>query len=343
MKHTHLNVIKKTPIYVPYTYKLLAGLIIFAAAFFTAVSVGAADTSIRDVWLAITSSVQGEPMTMIREIRLPREIAAVLVGAALAVSGAIMQGMTRNPLADPGLLGLTAGANAALAFTMALLPSVSYFGIMIACFIGAAAGTFLVFGIGSLKKGGFSPLRLVLAGAAVSAFLFAVADGISIYFKISKDVSMWNSGGLIGTSWGQIQIIAPFITAGILIALLLSRQLTILSLNEEVAVGLGQKTAAIRAVLLVVTVLLAGAAVALVGNMAFLGLMIPHLVRMVTGPDYRLIIPMSVILGASFMLLADTLGRIIHAPYETPAAAIVALLGLPFFLIIVRRGGRSFS
>lgn len=254
-----------------------------------------------------------------------------------------MQGMTRNPLADPGLLGLTAGANAALAFTLAFIPSANYFGITIACFIGAAIGTLMVFGIGSVQKGGFSPLRIVLAGAAVSAFLFAIADGIGIYFKISKDISMWTAGGMIGTSWSQLQIIVPVIVAGTFIALFLSRQLTILSLNEEVAVGLGQNTTLVKGILFIVIILLAGASVALVGNMAFVGLMIPHIVRAIVGTDYRYIIPMSAVTGATFLLFADTLGRTINAPYETPVAAIVAVMGLPFFLIIVRKGGKTFS
>src|SRR5690606_6160316 len=204
-----------------------------------------------------------------------------------AVSGAMMQGMTRNPLADPGLLGLTAGANAALAFTLAFIPAANYFGIMVACFIGAAAGAALVFGIGAAKKGGFSPFRIVLAGAAISAFLTAIAEGIGLYFNISKNVSQWTAGGLIGTSWGQLQVVVPFIAASLVIALLLSRQLTILSLSEEAAIGLGQKTAQIKAVLFVIITLLAGAAVALAGNMAFIGLMIPHVVRAIVGTDYR--------------------------------------------------------
>jgi iron complex transport system permease protein len=295
------------------------------------------------VWLAIASNVTGDKISIIREIRLPREIAAIFVGAALSVSGAIMQGMTRNPLADPGLLGLTAGANAALAFTIAFIPSANYFWIMIACFIGSAVGAILVFGIGAMKRGGFSPFRIVLAGAAVSAFLFAIAEGIGITFKISKDVSMWTAGGTIGTSWVQLQLIVPFIVVGILIALYLSRQLTILSLSEEVAVGLGQKTIYVKSILFIVIIILAGASVALVGNMAFIGLMVPHIVRAIVGTDYRFILPMSAIVGATFMLFADTLGRTINAPFETPVAAIVAIMGLPFFLLIVRKGGKAFS
>ncbi len=328
---------------ISFVYKLIAGILLFLCMFIVAMVFGAADTTIKDVWLALTSSASGDKISMIREIRLPREIAAIFVGAALAVSGAIMQGMTRNPLADPGLLGLTAGANAGLAITLAFFSSANYFITMIACFIGAALGATIVFGISAVKKGGFSPLRIVLAGAAVSAFLTAVAEGTGLYFKISKDVSMWTAGGLIGTTWGQLKVIVPFIVIGIIISCFLSRQLTILSLNEEVAIGLGQKIATIKGILFIIIIILAGASVALVGNMAFVGLMIPHIVRVIVGSDYRFILPMSAIIGASFMLMADTIGRTLHSPYETPVVAIVALLGLPFFLIIVRKGGKAFT
>jgi iron complex transport system permease protein len=327
----------------PFIYTLIGATLLFVAVFLISVIYGAAETTVRDVWNALTFSAVGDKINILQEIRFPREVAAIVVGASLAVSGAIMQGMTRNPLADPGLLGLTAGANAALAIALAFIPSISYYGIMIACFLGSAAGALMVFGISSLKRGGFSPFRIVLAGAAVSAFLFAIAEGIGLFFKLSKDVSMWTAGGMIGTTWSQLQVIVPFIMIGILVSLLLSRQLTILSLNEEVAVGLGQRTAFVKSILFIVIVLLAGAAVALVGNMVFIGLMIPHMVRAVVGTDYRFIIPISSLFGASFMLLADTLGRTINAPYETPVAAIVAMLGLPFFLFIVHKGGKGFS
>ncbi|MEK4026878.1 FecCD family ABC transporter permease [Sporosarcina sp. FSL W7-1283] len=326
----------------PFSIKLLASILLLLIVFLLAMKLGAAHTSWRDVWLSFTGSKQQSAL-ILKEIRMPREIGALAVGAALAVSGAIMQGMTRNPLADPGLLGLTAGANAALATTLALVPAVNYFGIMIACFIGSAVGALLVFGIASAKRGGFAPIRLVLAGAAVSTFLFAIAEGVGLYFKISKDVSMWTAGGLIGTAWGQLQVIVPVILAGIFIAILLSRQLTLLSLNEEVAIGLGQNTFKVKVILFLIIILLAGAAVALVGNLAFVGLMIPHIVRAIVGTDYRFIIPVSVVIGGSFMLLADILGRTLQAPFETPVAALIAIIGLPFFLVIVRKGGRAFS
>ncbi|MEK3973635.1 MULTISPECIES: FecCD family ABC transporter permease [unclassified Psychrobacillus] len=326
-----------------FSLKFLIGGLLLIVVFCLALVLGAAQTTVQDVWNAVFSTIKSDSINILREIRLPREVGAVLVGAALAISGAIMQGITRNPLADPGLLGLTSGANAALAVTIALLPATNYLGITIACFIGSAVGAIMVFSIGAARKGGFSPLRIVLAGAAVSAFLYAIADGVGIYFKISKDVSMWTSGGLIGTSWSQLQIISPFIILGILVSLLLSRQLTILSLNEEVAVGLGQRILLVKMVLFIVVILLAGSSVALVGNMAFVGLMVPHIVRAIVGTDYRFIIPMSAIVGAILMVLADTIGRTINMPYETPVAAIIAIMGLPFFLIIVRKGGKVFQ
>ncbi|WP_342577950.1 iron ABC transporter permease [Psychrobacillus sp. FSL K6-2843] len=326
-----------------FSLKFLIGGLLLIVVFCLALVLGAAQTTVQDVWNAVFSTIKSDSINILREIRLPREVGAVLVGAALAISGAIMQGITRNPLADPGLLGLTSGANAALAVTIALLPATNYLGITIACFIGSAVGAIMVFSIGAARKGGFSPLRIVLAGAAVSAFLYAIADGVGIYFKISKDVSMWTSGGLIGTSWSQLQIISPFIILGILVSLLLSRQLTILSLNEEVAVGLGQRILLVKMVLFIVVILLAGSSVALVGNMAFVGLMVPHIVRAIVGADYRFIIPMSAIVGAILMVLADTIGRTINMPYETPVAAIIAIMGLPFFLIIVRKGGKVFQ
>ncbi|WP_365941576.1 iron ABC transporter permease [Halanaerobium sp.] len=311
-------------------------------SFLTAVAVGAAEVSLSQVWQALTFSGSSDKIIMLQEIRIPRTTAAVVVGAALAAAGAIMQGMTKNPLADPGLFGLTAGANAALAFSLAIFPTLNYFGTMLSSFLGAALGAGLVFGIASINKRGFSPFRIVLAGSAVSTFLYAVAEGVGIYFQISKDVSMWTAGGLVGVSWLQLKLIAPFVLLSLAAAFFLSRQLTILSLREEIAVGLGQKVFRTKIFLFLIIITLTGLSVALVGNIVFLGLMIPHLVRAVAGRDYRFILPLSAVFGAIFMLLADLLGRTINAPYETPVVAIIAMLGLPFFLMIVNRGRSDF-
>ncbi|MBH5318289.1 iron ABC transporter permease [Paenibacillus sp. GSMTC-2017] len=327
----------------PYVYKLIAGIVFLAGMFVISIMLGAADISLQDVWAAITFSSVNKDILIIQEIRLPREIGAALVGAAFGVSGAVMQGVTRNPLADPGLLGLTSGATAALAITLAFAPNLSYMGITIACFIGSAVGAILVIILSSAGRRKMSPFRIVLAGAAISTFLIAVSEGIGLYFKISKFVSMWTAGGLIGTTWAQITLIAPIVIIGIIISIIFSKQLTILSLNEEVAIGLGQSLTRVRVILFIIVILLTGASVALVGNLAFIGLMIPHIVRSFTGTDYRYIVPMSAVLGAAFMLIADTMGRLINVPYETPVVAVVSMLGLPFFLFVVHKGGKSLS
>ncbi|KGP81101.1 MULTISPECIES: FecCD family ABC transporter permease [unclassified Paenibacillus] len=323
--------------------KLLGSVLVLIVCFIIAMMFGAEETTFRNLWLTLTSATKSDNILILREIRLPRELAAMLIGAALAVSGGIMQGITRNPLADPGLLGLTSGANMALALAFVFMPSLGYFGIMVACFVGAALGAVLVIVLGSMRRGSLSPIRVVLAGAAVSAFMYAISDGISIFFKISKDVSMWTSGGLIGTTWGQVQAIAPVILLGLVIVPFLSNQINILSLSDEVATGLGQKLVLVKTILFLLVIVLTGASVALIGNMAFVGLMIPHIVRKMVGTDYRYIIPVSIFAGASFMLLAETLGRTINAPYETPVVAIASMLGLPFFLFVVRRGGKTLS
>ncbi|MEK0317536.1 FecCD family ABC transporter permease [Cohnella sp. 56] len=320
---------------------VIAGLIALAGMFTISMIYGAKDTSARDVWLALTSHAVGEQLTVLRELRLPRETAGMIVGAALGVAGAVMQGLTRNPLADPGLIGLSAGAYAALAFSIAMLPALGYFGMMVACFVGAALGAILVLGIGAARRGGMSPIRMVLAGSAVSAFLFAVAEGIGLAFKISKRVSMWTAGGLVGTTWEQIGTIAPFIGAGIAGAIVLGRALTLLSANEEAAIGVGLRTGQVKFVLYAAVVVLTGASVALIGNMAFVGLMIPHIVRYIVGTDYRKVVPMSAIVGAIFMLAADTISRTAIAPYEAPMASVIAVMGLPFFLFIVRKGVKT--
>lgn len=322
-------------------YIWLAVIILLFLSVILALAFGAADVTYKDAWHAVTMTAKSETITMLQELRIPRVIGAIAVGAALALSGAMMQGVTRNPLADPGLLGVTAGANAALALTMAFVPSANYLVITIACFIGASVGTILVVMVSSLAPNGFSPIRIVLAGAAISAFLYAIADGVSIAYKLSKDVSMWTAGGLVGVNWSQLQIALPIIFVCMVVSLFLSNQLSILRMSEEVAIGLGQNVMLIKFSMYTLITVLAGTAVALVGNLAFVGLMIPHIARKIIGSDYKKILPMSVLVGGIFMVLADLVGRTINAPFETPISAIVAVLGLPFFLLIVHKGVRA--
>lgn len=308
-----------------------------------AISLGAAHIEWTTVWKAVFQYDQTvEAERIIRELRLPRELGAALVGAAFAVSGAIMQGMTRNPLADSGLLGLNAGASFAIAFFYAISSNIQYWQVMLASFAGAGLGAFMVFGLGAMSRGGLTPIRITLAGAAVSALLTALSEGIALYFRLSQDIAFWIAGGVSGTTWTQLKIVFPIIVVALFIAIFYSKSLTILSFGEEVAKGLGQNTFVTKTVFTMIVFILAGVAVSIVGPVAFVGLMIPHIVRFFVGTDYRWILPCSALLGSVFMVLADTVARLINAPYETPLGAVVAFIGVPFFLYLARKGGKGF-
>ncbi|WP_338552286.1 iron ABC transporter permease [Paenibacillus sp. KS-LC4] len=299
------------------------------------ISVGAAKISLSTVWTAVFNfNPDITQHQIIQELRMPRALAAALIGAAFAVSGSVMQGMTRNPLADPSLLGLNAGAGFALALCFAFFRGMSHLEIMIICFIGAALAAGIVYGIGSLAKGGLTPVRLTLAGAAISTLFVSLSEGIQIHFKIGQDIAFWFAGGIANTKWSQIGIVAPWIIGGILVAIAISRSISLLSLGDDVAVSLGQRTKLTKTIGIIVTLILAGASVSVVGAVGFIGLIIPHLARYLVGVDYRWIIPCSAVLGALLLIVADIVARTINSPYETPVGALIAIIGVPFFLYL---------
>ncbi|SFF45895.1 iron complex transport system permease protein [Paenibacillus algorifonticola] len=299
------------------------------------ISVGAAKISLSTVWTAVFYfNPDITQHQIIQELRMPRALAAALIGAAFAVSGSVMQGMTRNPLADPSLLGLNAGAGFALALCFAFFRGMSHLEIMIICFFGAALAAGIVYGIGSLAKGGLTPVRLTLAGAAISTLFMSLSEGIQIHFQIGQDIAFWYAGGIAGTKWSQIGIVAPWIIGGILAAIAISRSISLLSLGDDVAVSLGQRTKLTKTIGIIVTLILAGASVSVVGAVGFIGLIVPHVARYLVGVDYRWIIPCSAVLGALLLIVADIVARTINSPYETPVGALIAIIGVPFFLYL---------
>jgi len=307
-----------------------------------AISVGAADIDLRTVWEAIS---QYDPNIVdhqiIVDIRIPREISAALVGASFAVAGAIMQGMTRNPLADSGLLGLNSGASLLLAICFAYFPAISFMGLMLFSFLGAGIGALLVFGVAFLVKGGVSPLRLTLAGAAISAFLGALAQGVALHANVAKDLLFWSTGGVAVSTWEEIKIMAPIILLSLVVTLLISKQITILSFGSEVSTGLGQNTSFIKIIAIILVLILAGTAVATVGAIAFVGLIVPHIVRFFVGMDYRWVIPGSALVGALLLVIADIVSRTINPPFETPIGAIISLVSVPFFIYLTTKRRRN--
>uniref|UniRef100_UPI003F68CA95 FecCD family ABC transporter permease n=1 Tax=Streptococcus pluranimalium TaxID=82348 RepID=UPI003F68CA95 len=272
------------------------------------------------------------------DIRLPRMLAALFVGAAMSQAGAMMQGITRNVIADPGLLGINAGAGLSLIIAYAFWSNLHYFQILLICLLGSSLAAVMVFILAYQKGKGYNQLRLILAGAMVSTLFSAIGQAITIYFDLETTVIGWQAGGLSQINWSMIALIIPIISIGLILAQLFAHQLTILSLNETVAKALGQETFLTTLLLLVIVLVISSGAVAMVGSIAFVGLIIPHAIKLFVPKDYRLILPLSAYAGAVFLLWVDIISRMINPPRETPISAIIAVVGLPCFLWLIRKG-----
>ena len=324
----------------------VAVILISIAASLVAVGIsirfGASNLTYATIFEAIFHFDEGNSQHVIlHELRLPRAIAALLVGSALAVSGAIMQGVTRNALASPSIMGVTAGASFIVAIALAISSNASFYVLVLCSFIGAGLGAGLVFSISALGRGGITPVKLALCGSAITTFLSGLTTAIGLKFDISKDISYWYAGGLTSIQPMHIKVAIPFICVGIILAMSLSKSISVLSLGEDVAKGLGQHTGRVRVLCTIVVLLLTGAAVSIAGMIGFVGLVIPHITRMLVGVDYRWIIPVSAILGGGLLLVADIVGRVVNSPFETPVGAVTALIGVPFFLYLARKEGRG--
>jgi iron complex transport system permease protein len=243
-------------------------------------------------------------------------------------------------------MGLNAGAGFALSICFAFFPELTYTRIILFSFLGAGAGAALVNGAAFagpafLRRGETSPMRLVLAGAAVSALLAALSQGIALYFNVAQGIMFWTAGGVASSNWEQIGIMLPWIAGALLGAMALSPAISLLSLGEDTAKGLGVNTAAVHILCALVVLVLAGVSVSVVGPVSFVGLIIPHIARFLVGVDYRRVIPFSAVLGALLMVLADLGARMLNPPFETPVGAVIALIGVPFFTYLARRQQRQ--
>lgn len=273
--------------------------------------------------------------------RLPRALAALGIGAALGVSGALMQGMTRNYLASPGIMGVSDGSVLVVTLLLLWLPDSSPLVRMLLSFIGSAAGAALVFGIGAWVPHGLSPVRLALLGTIIGTFLSSVAAALALFFQITQDISFWYHSRLHLVTLEQVAWAAPFLLGGLGLAFYGRRDISILALGDTMAVSLGQRLTRVRLLGAAAVVLLTGSAVALAGKIAFVGLMVPHLTRFWSGSDYQRLIPGTALSGALFLGLADIGSRFLNYPFETPIGVLTSLLGVPFFLYLTRkRGGR---
>jgi iron complex transport system permease protein len=316
------------------TLGLGAGCLILLGCLLGSVLLGAADIAPGTVWQAVFQFDGSTEHLIIRTVRLPRAILAVVVGSALAVAGAITQGLTRNPLAAPDILGINVGAALAMVLAVFLRGSGSYVGF---AFGGAAIAAITVYWLGSMGRSGLTPLKLVIAGAALSYLLSSLTTGILILSQRTLDeIRFWLAGSLAGQDMATMVPVLPYIAVGLVASLTLGRQLTLMSLGEDVAQGLGLQTTWVKVGSAIAVVLLAGSAVALAGPIGFVGLVVPHVVRFAVGVDYRWILPYSIIFGGILLSVADLAARLVIRPQELPVGIMTAIVGAPFFIYLAR-------
>ncbi|MFD4167256.1 FecCD family ABC transporter permease [Streptomyces albidoflavus] len=319
------------------TLWLLAALLVLAAVMVASLAYGSRDVPWADVQAAI-GGADGTLGEAAAAKRIPRTLLAVVTGAALALSGAVMQGVTRNPLADPGILGVNTGASLAVVTGVAFFGLASPTSYIWVAIVGAAASALFVYTVGTLGRGGATPLKLALAGAATSAAFASLVSAVVLPRNdIAGSFRLWQIGGVGGASYERIGHVLPFLVAGFLLCLLSARALNSLALGDELAAGLGERVALVRAVAALGAVLLCGAATAVAGPIAFVGLVVPHICRLLVGVDHRWLLPLSMLLGAVLLTAADVVGRVVARPSEIDVGIVTALIGAPFFLYIVRR------
>ena len=281
---------------------------------------------------------------VIEQIRFPRIVVGALVGMALGVAGATMQGLFRNPMADPGIIGVSAGGAVGAVVAIATgMTGLFFLALPAFAFVGAMGASFLVYGIAAVG-GRFSMATLLLAGVAVNAFLGAVVSAIIILLPDNgalREILFWLAGGLDSRSWEHVRISAPLVLTGTAVIMVMARDLNLLTLGDDEARSMGIRVDAARVFLLAAAALVTGSAVAVSGTIAFVGLVTPHILRLILGPDHRVLVPMSALGGAAFVILADTVARVVIQPAELRVSIITAFVGAPFFIFLLIKNKRQ--
>lgn len=309
-------------------------LVIFIISLFLSVGMGAINVSPKEIIQALTIKKGTANYHIIWNIRLPRTIVSVLVGASLSLSGAIIQGVMRNSLASPSIIGVSSGAGFTALLILILFPQY-YHLVPLGAFVGAFIVTMLIYELA--WKDGLLPNRLILAGVAVNSLLGAGNNALLTFFpdRVSGVINFM-VGGLNGVTWVDVHSVLPYVIVGVIIALMLPDKLNILVLGDEVATGLGVNVEKLRFIFIILSSLLAGSAVSVVGLLGFVGLIVPHITRLIIGADYRFLFPAAVLLGAIVVLICDLLARTLFSPIEIPVGIIMSVLGAPFFLYLLR-------
>lgn len=316
-------------------YLILAFVFLFILSFIISLGNGAVKISAREIAKAIIAEENNVNRQVIWNVRLPRTIVAGLVGICLSLSGAILQGVMGNPLAGPNIIGVSAGGGLAALILLVLFPELYYL-VPGGAFIGSLLATLFIYILA--WKDGALPTRLILAGVAVSSLLNAGINALMTFYpdRVAGVISFM-VGGLSATTWMQVKMVLPYATVGIILVLLLPTKLNVLMLGDETATGLGLNVERTRFIFIILSSLLAGAAVSAVGLLGFVGLMVPHIARLFIGSNYRYLFLGSIFLGGTVVMLCDTVARALFAPMEIPVGIIMSALGAPFFLLLLRR------
>lgn len=305
---------------------------------FVSITLGSRGVGFATMWKAFTDfDPSSASETVVRQMRVPRTLLGIIAGAALGVSGAVLQGVTRNPLADPGIMGLNAGAAAFIVLGIMVLGVQGIGSYVWLAFLGAGAATVLVYGIASFGREGATPVKLALAGAAVTAAFSSLTSAIVMTnVEALNELRFWQVGSLAGRYMPVFWQTAPFLLVGLVVAMGCGRALNGLALGEDVAHALGQRVRLTRTVMFVTVAVLCGAATAACGPIVFIGLVVPHVARLLCGPDYRWILAYSVVLTPTLLLVADIIGRLVVAPGELQVGVVLGVLGAPAFVALVR-------
>lgn len=307
-------------------------------AILLSLAVGARSIPPSEVYDALVHGGHSDAAEVIRNMRVPRTLIGLMVGAALALAGTALQGITRNPIADPGILGISQGASVGVVLAIAFAGVHTLTGYVWFAFGGAALASVAVYAIASSGRGGATPVKLALGGAAINALLVSVTSAVLTTNAAALDeFRFWQVGSIAGREAEVAQQIWPFLLIGAVLVLSVSRGLDALALGEDVAKGLGQKVATVRIVGGIGATVLTGAAVAAAGPIAFIGLAVPHIARAIVGSDHRWVLPMAALIGPVMLLVSDVIGRIVFPPGEVPAGVMTALIGVPFLVVLVRR------
>lgn len=304
----------------------------------SSIATGSKDIPLATVVDSLLHPTDSDDRAIIMALRLPRTVLGVIVGIALGLSGSLIQALTRNPLADPGILGVNAGAGFAVTLAVGLFGITTLSGYIWFAFAGAIATTVLVYAIGSTGRGAATPIRLTLAGVAIGAVLSGVSSGLALLNPQAFDrLRFWSVGSLTTPGFGDIAIVSPFIAAGVVLAILATRPLNAIALGDDLAASLGADIVRTRTVVVIAVTLLAGAATAVAGPIGFVGLMVPHVARWISGPDQRWIAAFTLVLAPILLLGSDIVGRIIMRPGELQVGIVSAFIGAPVLILLARR------